>query len=274
MWREWLGNFALQVVFFLGLVSVLGLFIWRLNKTLLRLLGPRVGRRVFLATGVAGTPIHEFGHVFFCVIFRHKIQQVKWFSPNAQDGTLGFVLHVYNRRNVYHQIGNFFIGIGPLLFGSAAIVGLMYLMLPNASSVSFGGGAAGAVSVVGYWESLSSVILAIFAPSNFAGVLWWVFILLAGSIALHMDLSVADIRASARGLAYITALLLVVNLVLCIIDVTWSQAVTAGCLWLSVSAISFMAIAVILLCAFVAVTALVRWILAKCGAFGKPSKTS
>ena len=259
MWRDWLGNFALQFVFFIGLISVLGLFIWRLNKTLLRLLGGKLGRNIFLVTGIAGTPIHEFGHVFFCIIFGHKVKQVKWFSPNFQDGTLGYVLHVYNKKNIYHQIGNFFIGLGPLLFGSAVIVGLMYIFLPNASQVSFGGSA----SVAGYWETLRSVILAIFDLKNFANILWWIFIILAGSVALHMDLSIADIKASARGLVYITAFLLFFNLILCIIDVSWSQAVTAGCLWLSVSAVSFMAIAVILLCMFVAITSLVRWIINK-----------
>ena len=243
-------------MFFIGIIAGLGLVIWRLNKTFYKLLGGKVGRRVFLTTGVLGTPIHEFGHVFFCVLFRHKIKEVKWFRPNSADGTLGYVLHVYNKNSIYQQIGNFFIGLGPLLFGSAAIVGLLYIFLPNASDVSFGGGA----SVELYFETLWSVFLAIFDINNLSNIMWWIFVILAGSISMHMDLSVADIRGSARGLWYIVAVLLVVNLVLCIIDVALSAAVTRGCLWLSVWVVSFMAVAVLLLAVLVLISALVRWI--------------
>jgi len=256
MFLDILENFGLQVVFFIGIISALGLLIWRLNKTFFKLLGPKAGRRVFLTTGVVGTPIHEFGHVFFCVIFRHRIKEVKWFTPNSADGTLGYVLHTYNKKNVYHQVGNFFIGLGPLLFGAAAIVGLMYIFMPNASEVSFMGG----TSAEAYLDTLWSVFSAIFSPSNFASILWWIFIILACSIAMHMDLSVADIKGSARGLVWILVIMLVLNTFLCVSDITWAQGLTGGCLWLSVSVVSFMATAVLLLSAVVAICAFVRWI--------------
>jgi hypothetical protein len=256
MFLDLLENFGLQAVFFIGLISALGLLIWRLNKTLYKLLGAKAGRRVFLTTGVIGTPIHEFGHVFFCVIFRHRIKEVKWFTPNSTDGTLGYVLHTYNKKNVYHQIGNFFIGLGPLLFGSAVIVILMYIFMPNASQVSFAGG----TSAEAYFTTLWAVFLAVFDLSNFASVLWWIFIILSCSIAMHMDLSIADIKGSARGLVWILVIMLVLNTLLCVIDITWAQAVTHGCLWLSISVVSFMAVAILLLSVPVAVCALVRLI--------------
>ena len=45
------------------------------------------------------------------------------FRP-GRDGTLGYVEHAYNRRSLYQSVGNFFIGTGPIWFGSA----LVYLL--------------------------------------------------------------------------------------------------------------------------------------------------
>jgi len=238
-------NFALQLLYFVGIISVLGLLIWRLNKTLFKLLGYKHGKRVFLSTGIVGVPIHEFGHVFFCVFFAHKIKEVKWFTPNSTDGTLGVVRHTYNKKNIYHQIGNFFIGLGPLLFGSAVIIGLMYLLMPNAGQMSFTGG---------YFASVWNTFLVIFHLSNFAKLTWWLFIILACSIAMHMDLSWEDVKGSLRGLLYITIIVFVMNLVLCLINTSWARAVTGACLWLSVSVVSFMAIAILLLTVLVLIS--------------------
>ena len=249
-------NLALQIIFCFGIISVLGLIIWRLNKTFFRILGYKRGKKLFLTTGFIGVPIHEFGHAFFCVLFRHKIKEIKWFQPNATDGTLGYVRHAYNRKSIYQQIGNFFIGIGPLLFGSAAIVILMYILMPNASQVNF----SGSTSVSGYWNSLWSVFRAIFDFSNYAYVTWWLFIVLACAIAMHMDLSMADIKGCLRGLMYIVPLMFVINLVLCLININWAATVTRGCLWISISVVSFMAIAILLLCVLVLLSAIWMWV--------------
>jgi len=250
-------NFALQLLFCIGIISVFGLAIWWLNKTALRLIGYKHGKKVFLTTGIIGVPIHEFGHAFFCVIFRHKIREVKWFQPNSADGTLGYVKHSFNKKSIYQQIGNFFIGIGPLLFGSLTIVLLMLILMPNSSQVSMSGG----TSIARYWGVLWNTFLVIFNLKNFTHITWWIFIIFACSIAMHMDLSWADIKGMLRGLAYIACLMFVMNLVLCLINTSWARAVTSGCLWLSVSVVSFMAIAVLLLALLVAICALVVVIL-------------
>jgi hypothetical protein len=253
-----LENLALQLVFFVGIISVLGLLIWRLNKTFFRLLGFKKGKRVFLATGIIGVPIHEFGHVFFCILFLHKIKEVKWFTPNSTDGTLGYVRHTYKRRNPYHQIGNFFIGIGPLLFGSGVIVGLMfifmYVLMGNTAVATLLGGGT---SIGSYFSSVWDVFATIFHPANLVSVWWWIFIILACSIAMHMDLSWADIKGGLRGLLFITIILIIMNIILVLVGRSVARAVTNAFLWLSISVVSFMGIAVLILAVLVLITFIV-----------------
>jgi len=82
-----------------------------------------------------GTACHELGHALFCVIFRHKITELKLFSPDTKTGTLGYVSHTYEPGSIYQTIGNFFIGIGPILLGSLAIYLTSILLL----DISFDG---------------------------------------------------------------------------------------------------------------------------------------
>jgi len=246
-------NLALQLLFCVGIISVLGLVIWQLNRALFKILGWKKGRRIFLSTGYMGVPVHEFGHAFFCVIFLHKIVEVKWFQPNSKDGTLGYVRHKYNKKNFYHQIGNFFISIGPLLFGSLAIIILMFLLVPNsgivahASKVRLSGESGFLPIITDYGNVLGKVFLAVFDYHNLINFPWWIFIVAACSIAMHMDLSWADIKGMIRGLIYIVVIMLVLNAILVLVYVKASRAITRGCLWLSVSVVSFMALAVLLL---------------------------
>jgi hypothetical protein len=79
--------------------------------------------------GWLGTSVHELSHAIFCFIFGHKIVDIKLFSPDPETGTLGYVEHSYNRRNIYQMIGNFFIGVGPVILGSAVIYLLFYWLL-------------------------------------------------------------------------------------------------------------------------------------------------
>jgi hypothetical protein len=89
-----------------------------------------MGRGWYLGLcGWLGTIVHELGHAFFCVIFGHKITDMKLFSPNPETGALGYVKHTYNRKNIYQLVGNFFIGIGPILLGTVVIFLLAYWLL-------------------------------------------------------------------------------------------------------------------------------------------------
>jgi hypothetical protein len=53
--------------------------------------------------------IHEFGHALFCFIFRQKISNIDLSRENAH------VEHSYSHDNAYQLVGQFFIGLGPIL---------------------------------------------------------------------------------------------------------------------------------------------------------------
>lgn len=238
-----LENFILQLGFAFGLLALMGFLIWFLNRLLLQLLGYKVGRRTLLVTGAIGVPIHELGHLFFCLLFFHRIKAVRLFHLNPQDGTLGYVRHSYNKKNIFQQIGNFFIGVGPLLFGGAVIILLMFLWTPDISVVFNAG--------------ILQTIKSIFAPENLINLGWWVFIVFAMSIAFHMSLSWADVKGCLRGLIFIAPILFIVNVLLYIFSADWAAWFTNGLTSLSVLLVSFLAIAVLLLLVVVFVTALI-----------------
>ena len=80
------------------------------------------GRNLFLyGFGWLGCSVHELSHAFFALIFGHKITEIKLFAPSKDGESLGHVSHSYNKKSIYHKIGNFFIGISPLLAGGIVL---------------------------------------------------------------------------------------------------------------------------------------------------------
>lgn len=163
-----------------------------------------------------GTPIHELGHAVFCLIFGHKIDEMALFKPSP-DGTLGYVNHRYNKRNLYHQIGNFFIGIGPIILGSVVILGAAYFlvgkdlftqakispdMLINAPLQAFTEAGRG----------LGETFSLLFKASNFLNWKIYVFLYLVFAIGNSITLSPPDLKSAGIGFLYFIVFLLVLNL--------------------------------------------------------------
>ena len=83
------------------------------------------GRIMVYLFGIVGVTIHEFSHYLFCLIFGHKVTDVKFFKPNWETGVLGYVHHTYNRKNLFQSIGQVFISLAPMIVGSSLIVLLL-----------------------------------------------------------------------------------------------------------------------------------------------------
>jgi hypothetical protein len=207
-----------QLLLSIGAIALVGLTIGWLNRTFCRQFG-NYSRTVLIVTGIIGTSIHELGHAFFCVIFRHKIQEMKLFIPNPRDDTLGYVSHTYNHNSFYQRVGNFFIGVGPILFGSGVLALLMWLLIPHvfhsyiqhleafvnaASNGNLGRLPALAFSAAGDF----------FALSNLDDVRWWLYVVLACFIAIHVDLSPPDIAGAKPGALLFAIVVVVPNIVL------------------------------------------------------------
>ena len=88
---EIFSAFLMQFVFTVGIIVLFGLIIAMLNKIFYRNLAG-FGMLPCYLTGFIGTPIHELSHALFCIIFGHRIHEIKLFQIGG-DGTLGYVNH-------------------------------------------------------------------------------------------------------------------------------------------------------------------------------------
>lgn len=250
-----LQNFLFQLLFSVGLIIIFGFLIATLNRAWCRMLGSK-GMIAMRVTGVIGTPIHELGHAIFCVIFGHKVVEMKLYSMDTSTGVLGYVNHSYNKKNLYQVIGNFFIGVGPIIFGSAVLMLLMWLLTPSTFSAIFASlGEMGELSFDVFsgdtYAQIASMFIntftAIFSFSNFGSWTWWVFIVLGILIATHMTLSKADIDGSKWGFVFLLLLYLIVDAIIYFISPTFFVKMTGYIVRFSFYIISFLMLGIIVL---------------------------
>ncbi len=208
-------SFVVQIVFTVGVIFLFGWIISLCNRRFYANFRSH-GYAVQCITGCIGTPVHELSHALFCVIFGHKIQEIKLFQINSGDGNLGYVKHSYNRKNLYQNIGNFFIGIAPILVISIILYVIAYFLLPGFGAALYD--LTGSIEEVGFvalLENIWAVIVAFF--SLITTWQWWVFLLIGLFLALHMTLSKEDIRGAVSGLIFLLIIVLVVDIILRII---------------------------------------------------------
>ena len=264
---EIIRGFLIQIISTVGVIAVFGLIIALLRRGFCAL-APKNGSRILLFTGIVGTPIHELSHALMCLVFGHKITEIKLYEPNSMDGTLGHVSHSYNRKNIYHQIGNFFIGTAPVIFGGAVILLLMWLLAPESFDTVTGevealslAGTAG-VSVSEVLSYVGGAIAALFSAENLSSWQGWLFILLAVMISSHMEMSGADIKNSSTGLAFIAILMLPVDGILFLVSPAALEAVNGATVWFGLVLSAFLSVSVIFLLAIVILSLIFKGIAA------------
>lgn len=222
-------NILLQLLFTVGAIIIFGLIIGLCNMLVYKMLG-HSGRPLVIATGIIGTPIHELSHAAACVLFGHKITSMCLFDPSNENGVLGYVRHSYNKKNIYHVIGNFFIGVAPILIGSLILIFLEWLLARYSFNSAIT--AIGRINPNNFFQTTFSalwqMLKSFFSIQSLSSWSWWLFILLGLPLALHMDLSPADIRGAIPGFAVICALSIVVNMIVGLISLNASNAMTYG----------------------------------------------
>ena len=182
-----------------------------------------IGRGWFLGLfGWLGTIIHELGHAFFCIVFRHKITEMKFFDPDPETGTLGYVRHTYEPSSPYQTAGNFFIGIGPIFTGVVLIYLALFLLLrlnPFNFVVNSGLPSSGIYSWNSLYQVLQSLrttslnlVSGIFAAHNFTTWQLYLFVYLTFTIGSSIILSPEDIKGALNGLSVILVLVFIFNL--------------------------------------------------------------
>jgi hypothetical protein len=183
-----------------------------------------LGQKVYLYVfGWLGTSVHELGHAIFAILFAHKISEIKLFTPGSAK-SLGHVKHSYTKGNPYQTVGNFFIGIGPILLG-ALLLWLVTWLLFGLNVINI---AAKHDININHRLFTSFNMVKELAAGIYSGILdfyhvivadhgeyWWKVVLFAFlfySIGSSVTLSSSDIKGAFSGFIYFVLLLLIFNL--------------------------------------------------------------
>lgn len=192
-----------------------------------RLISSAFGKWGLLLTGSIGTVVHEGSHALMCLVFRHRIHDIKWFRPFAgqSDGVLGYVSHSYDRQSWYQTAGNFFIGIAPMIGGTLVMILLFKGLLPDAyTQVKQGIQMERYLqfALKGQWMPmiqqvgrdltffLKAILRSSYLVSGRGMFFWWSVY----SISTHMGLSPADLKGCWTGLVMLFVLVLGLTFIL------------------------------------------------------------
>jgi len=210
-----------QLASLFGGIVVFGLLIQFISQLTFRSLENAFGRKGVYFVAWLGTPVHELGHALFCLIFFHRIVEIRFFKPDPVYGTLGYVKHAWHRTNPWQMLGNFFIGVGPLLLGCGVLFGLFYFLIPDSSraweSIVAAVSAPGRDYTIGSYFTLFSdsalvLVKLVFTTHNLTTAGFWIFIYLSICVASNIRLSLADLKISFTGLGCVVLPFLVLNL--------------------------------------------------------------
>lgn len=211
--------FNILIDSFANLASILGIFVIFgfifnvIENKNNQLIQRSLGEKFIIFTGFIGTVVHEVSHMIMALIFNHKIVKVELFRPRKykEDGILGFVKSTYNPNSIYQQVGNFFIGIAPMIFGTLTIW-LLFIIFSNNSYTIF----LNYMNIGLYTNYLQSsnysgffnllvhdvflLLKTIFSFDYIFNVNHLIMLFLIYSISTHMTLSLADLKGSFKGL--------------------------------------------------------------------------
>jgi len=189
-----------------------------IGRTCIGLLKPSL---FLLTLGWLGTTVHELGHVIFALLFFRKIKDVKWFTLDPWNPVQGYVL--YERKgNFLQKLGDFFIGLGPLLIGAVIIYITAWGLL---GSGTFAGmdqtpltGDTFTLRTIGLliqriFNSAGAALRGVFTGANHTPAAVFAFLYITLSISSAMTLSTADIVIVRSGFVVLLIGIFLFNLV-------------------------------------------------------------
>lgn len=214
-------NTLIHLLLLFGLTGFITLLLFLLQRMICISFSKTTGWNGLYLTAWIGTPVHEMGHVVFCLLFGHKVNEVALFKPDKSSGVLGYVHHSYNTKSLYQSIGNFFIGIAPLLTGSAVLFLLFdtffqgHAAAPLKPDIDINNINASIGTVFnevysGIKHNLSAIQASFTKPTLTTMLLVYVMT----SISTHMAPSNTDLKNALPGFGLIVALIFIFNLVM------------------------------------------------------------
>ncbi|MGO3468304.1 MAG: hypothetical protein ACTIMJ_03025 [Weissella hellenica] len=143
-----------------------------------------------------GTIVHELAHALLALLFGHHLDKIVLLTnpfKSDKDRRLGYVDHSWHSHNLYQRLGNFFIGLAPMLVISLVTGIITQILWPNLFDIQTLG-----------WHV-------------FVGVPGWqivIWICLIFNLNLGMNISSADWHNVWQGLTVYIMFLLIVGLIL------------------------------------------------------------
>lgn len=213
---------AMHIGILLAPLLILGLIMHVISQQIEKQTVGIIGMHGYLYLfGWIGTAVHELGHLIFALLFGHHVSNVKLFSFNASNPEMGYVKHSFNKKNIYQNLGNFFIGIGPILLGGSALFIIGYFLIDlNVNSLTnnnlkfINSSITESIKNVFFslYDTLMNLIKSITQNNE---TVWWKYLLffyLLFAIGSSISLSQSDIKGSFSGLLLFVALILLFNL--------------------------------------------------------------
>lgn len=216
---------------FFNLSSILGIFIiFGIVLNLIesknnQLIQQSLGINFIVFTGFIGTVVHELSHMLMAFIFNHKIIKVELFRPlkYKEDGVLGYVRHTYNPNSLYQQVGNFFIGIAPMVFGTLTIWIILiifsndtYILIINSIHTDLYINLLNSSDYLKCFylliEDIFSILQHVLSFKYLFDINHFIMLFCIYSISTHMSLSFADLKGSFKGFVFCFILVFVFTL--------------------------------------------------------------
>lgn len=209
----------IETFYLVGVIIFIGVILGILRTYSMRNFQRSFGDTAVMVTGFIGVPVHELSHAIFAILFGHRVTDIKLLQKPDENGTMGYVNHSYNEFSIYQQIGNFFIGIAPILGGVICIITLMYFIIPESYNQfinilvnNFHAVTLDKSVIKGMIISYKGLIKTIFSFKNFQNPYFYIFLFVSISISSHISLSSADIKGAYRGLVTLFSVLLLINI--------------------------------------------------------------
>lgn len=211
---------VIELFYLTALIIVIGFLLGALEKGTNTNMQRAFGVKGIMTFAIIGTPIHELGHAAMCLIFGHKITRMKLIDTNSRTGVLGYVEHSYNPNNIYQRVGNFFIGIGPIISGIFVLIIGLHFLLPQSFEL-FQSHLKGNLNYslldtkLITWNLNASIglIKSIFTLANLTKISFWIFIILAFCVSSHIALSKPDIKGALDGFVFLFVVIVVINFI-------------------------------------------------------------
>ena len=212
---------VIHIITICGVFFVFSFLLSKIQAAILKNYSQSVGWRGVLWTAWLGTPVHEYSHALVALLFRHKINDIVLFSPDVRTGELGHVNHSYNPKSLYQSVGNFFIGLAPLIIGPLILVVLLYILIPQGKEIlnqlpnNYNLFASLPAGIIKFFQLL-------FSSSNIDSYRFWIFLYLSFCLASHLAPSKSDLKGAWRGGLVIIFWLFIINILALLIhrDIT------------------------------------------------------